>query len=512
MPSRAVRGVPFPRSGRTGVRRWPCPRCLWWSLGQRQAGSQEPAPDSTPRATSRTTSSSRRVVWRDYDLRIENNHAQGDYTEYYAGRSELAPHYLTRGADGEIYSVHPVGLPVLLAPIYAAGGYLGVRAALICISSLVAFLLLVWLRRLGVVEGACAVRLGRGGHELTPFVFFSFAVYPEMVAGLLVLSCPCCSSLSASNRPPSRISRSRSALALAVGRHRSVRSCLALAEHQVRTHGGSDRPGRDSQEPGRTGATATCRAPTTRTGRRLSQPPAASRRGSCSSPCCGALTSPSAPYGTRRQHHDPPPGRRWAWPDRRPGVRSTRLRARLCSRLHRLRRACGGLAARRAVWQIELGIVASVRLSSSVGAFHIWWGGSAPPGRPIVSILPNSRPAGSVALWPPARGTTRCVRPFPERYSLVTSASVTLLLATTQARATPCQYPRRDLGHCSSTSRRCGRSPTSCPASSADPTLTAWALAGLWGGFAWLGVRVLTRFFESSSWPDLRRVCSLNGR
>ncbi len=49
-------------------------------------------------------------LWRDGDLKIENNHTRGDYQEYFD--RDLEPHYLTRGADSEIYSIHPVGLPV----------------------------------------------------------------------------------------------------------------------------------------------------------------------------------------------------------------------------------------------------------------------------------------------------------------------------------------------------------------------------------------------------------------
>ena len=33
---------------------------------------------------------------------------------------DLEPHYLTRGVDREIYSIHPIGIAVLLAPVYGA--------------------------------------------------------------------------------------------------------------------------------------------------------------------------------------------------------------------------------------------------------------------------------------------------------------------------------------------------------------------------------------------------------
>src|SRR5690606_2647600 len=39
-------------------------------------------------------------LWRDGDLKIENNHQRGDYREYFP--QQLDPHYLTRGKDAEI--------------------------------------------------------------------------------------------------------------------------------------------------------------------------------------------------------------------------------------------------------------------------------------------------------------------------------------------------------------------------------------------------------------------------
>ena len=60
-------------------------------------------------------------LWRDGDLRIENNHQRGDYREYFGG--ELRPDYLKRGADGQIYSIHLPGVPAVIAPVLALGGY-----------------------------------------------------------------------------------------------------------------------------------------------------------------------------------------------------------------------------------------------------------------------------------------------------------------------------------------------------------------------------------------------------
>ncbi len=51
---------------------------------------------------------------------------------------DLEPHYLTRGTDGEIYSIHPIGIAVMLAPIYALAGYKGAVWALILMGALAA--------------------------------------------------------------------------------------------------------------------------------------------------------------------------------------------------------------------------------------------------------------------------------------------------------------------------------------------------------------------------------------
>jgi hypothetical protein len=78
-------------------------------------------------------------LWRDRDFKIENNHARGDYREYFA--QALEPHYLTRGADNEIYSIHPVGMPVLIAPVLGVGGYRAVVVLFILMASLASALM-----------------------------------------------------------------------------------------------------------------------------------------------------------------------------------------------------------------------------------------------------------------------------------------------------------------------------------------------------------------------------------
>jgi len=123
-------------------------------------------------------------LWRDGDLKIENNHTRGDYREYFA--PDLDPHYLTRGADSEIYSIHPVGLPVLLAPIYGAGGYQAVVWVLILMGAAAAAV--AWWWTLGAVHSAGAATFAWAAIACSaPFLFNTFTVYPEIAAALAVM-------------------------------------------------------------------------------------------------------------------------------------------------------------------------------------------------------------------------------------------------------------------------------------------------------------------------------------
>jgi hypothetical protein len=123
------------------------------------------------------------TLWRDGDLAIENNHTRGDYREYF-GR-ELDPHYLTRGTDGQIYSVHPIGMPLLITPVMAAGGYTLVVILFILMAATAAAVAWRW----GVAT------TGALGHTTlawaaivfsAPFLANSFTIYPEIPAALAV--------------------------------------------------------------------------------------------------------------------------------------------------------------------------------------------------------------------------------------------------------------------------------------------------------------------------------------
>ncbi len=123
-------------------------------------------------------------LWRDGDLKIENNHRRGDYQEYFHG--ELEPHYLTRGADDEIYSIHPVGLAVMMAPVYGAGGYRAVVLVLILMAATAAAM--AWWWTMGTVNTAGAATFAWAAIACSaPFLFNTFTVYPEIPAALAVM-------------------------------------------------------------------------------------------------------------------------------------------------------------------------------------------------------------------------------------------------------------------------------------------------------------------------------------
>jgi hypothetical protein len=121
---------------------------------------------------------------KDHDLQIENNHRRGDYLAYHS--APLKPDYLRRGTNGQIYSVHAPGLPFLIAPVFAAFGYTGVRIALVLFSGGAAAL--AWLLAWRVTSDAAATWFAWAAVAFSvPFFFHAFAVYPDGVAAALML-------------------------------------------------------------------------------------------------------------------------------------------------------------------------------------------------------------------------------------------------------------------------------------------------------------------------------------
>lgn len=358
-------------------------------------------------------------LWQDGDLRIENNHDQRDYDEYFIG-SELRPHYLTRGTDTEIYSVHPIGLPVLLAPVYAIDGYRAVRVFLVGVTAAVGVLLVIWLGRLGLSRAAAAFGW-LAVLSSAPFVFFSFAVYPEMLAGLMVVTVMLL--LSWPPWPP-----------------RSPRSPLILPWLGIGTSAGI-LPWLSTKYAPMAAvlvAVAMARAWHLGSGERTSG--RFTRLAAVLLPFGASLLiwfafftaiwgtpSPTAPYGGDA-NTDPTrllagaPGLVF---DQEYGVLPyAPVFILALTGLITMWRSGG--EARRLSGEIVLIVGA---LLVSVGAFHIWWGGSAPPGRPVVSVLPI---LGMPIAWQYARLAASPGRATLARVLLFAGTGITVSLAFAQ--------------------------------------------------------------------------------
>ena len=123
---------------------------------------------------------------KDGDLRIENNHRQGDYRAYFAGDLSK-PDYRRRGRNGEIYSIHAPGLPALLAPAFAIAGYRGAVVFLVLLASVGSALSwhLAWLvtrRKEAAWFGWAAVTFS------VSTIFHTFTVYPDGPGGVIALT------------------------------------------------------------------------------------------------------------------------------------------------------------------------------------------------------------------------------------------------------------------------------------------------------------------------------------
>ena len=122
----------------------------------------------------------------DHDLKIENNHRQGDYRAYYAG-DVLKPDYRRHGRNGEIYSIHAPGLPALVAPAFAIAGYHGVVVFLILLAS--AGSALAWRLTHDVTRRSDAAWFGWAAVTLSvSMIFHSFMVYPDAPGGVITLT------------------------------------------------------------------------------------------------------------------------------------------------------------------------------------------------------------------------------------------------------------------------------------------------------------------------------------
>nr|MBA3295726.1 hypothetical protein [Acidobacteriota bacterium] len=122
---------------------------------------------------------------KDGDIRIENNHRQGDYRAYVSG--DLKPDFRVRGRNGEIYSIHAPGVSALVAPAFAIAGYGGVVVFLLLLSA--AGSALTWHLAWFVSKREDAAWFGWAAVTLSAtWIFHSFTVYPDGPGAVLTLT------------------------------------------------------------------------------------------------------------------------------------------------------------------------------------------------------------------------------------------------------------------------------------------------------------------------------------
>jgi hypothetical protein len=121
----------------------------------------------------------------DHDLDVENNYAQGDYREYYGG--PLNPDSRIRGRHGELFSIHAPGVPALVLPAFAIGGYHAVVVFLVLVSA--AACALAWWVAWRATRSYSSAWFGWAVVVFAaPFLLESFTVYPDGPGAAIVLT------------------------------------------------------------------------------------------------------------------------------------------------------------------------------------------------------------------------------------------------------------------------------------------------------------------------------------
>ena len=123
-------------------------------------------------------------VGRDADLDVTNNYETEMRSPRFYGHRLTATHSIQTGNAS--YSVHGVGLPLLLAGPVRVAGVSGARAVMLLITGLVPVMLFIVVRRLlasDLLALAVALTLSLG----LPFLVAAGQIYPDMPSGLAIL-------------------------------------------------------------------------------------------------------------------------------------------------------------------------------------------------------------------------------------------------------------------------------------------------------------------------------------
>ena len=120
-------------------------------------------------------------LWRDHDLDLRDEYEGEEWAEFVPG--PLRPHWGAPRADGRPFPAHSPGLPLLLAPAYAALG----REGCVLLMALLAAGAALVCRQLALGPDArrATSRLAAGSPRVGPPLFFySFHLYTEVPSAL----------------------------------------------------------------------------------------------------------------------------------------------------------------------------------------------------------------------------------------------------------------------------------------------------------------------------------------
>lgn len=119
-------------------------------------------------------------LWRDHDLDLRDEYDGEEWAEFVPG--PLRPHWGAPRRDGRPFPAHSPGLPLLLAPAYAAFGRAGCVLLLALVGACAALVARqLALRLTGSPEASFAAWLAAAG---PPLFFYSFHVYTEAPSAL----------------------------------------------------------------------------------------------------------------------------------------------------------------------------------------------------------------------------------------------------------------------------------------------------------------------------------------
>jgi hypothetical protein len=120
---------------------------------------------------------------RDHDVSLEGDYAEGRYRVFHP--ADLAPHYRVRGRHGEIYSLHAIGLSILILPAYAFGGYPAASFFMALLAALLAREVRELVRTWGLGDGL-AEATGWVVALSPPVVHYAGLIFTEVPAALAV--------------------------------------------------------------------------------------------------------------------------------------------------------------------------------------------------------------------------------------------------------------------------------------------------------------------------------------